>query len=80
MATNDKTRQKLVDTMRRTKVGASKKATPKTKAQPKQEASKPAPAAKPKPAVQKKQQARPAITSSPVSGDAYQSTRRVWPD
>ena len=80
MSDNEKTRQKLVDTMRRTKVSATKKAAPKTKVEAKKEpATKPAPAAKKAP-VKKAQPKAAAKVTSPVAVDPYQSGRRIWPD
>jgi hypothetical protein len=79
MNSNDKTRQKLVDSMRKTKVSATKKAAPKAKVAPKEPASKPAPAAS-KRAVKKPQQKATTAASSPVNADQYQSGRRIWPD
>ena len=82
MSSNDKTRQKLVDTMRRTKVSATKKAAPKAKvaAEAKQEPTKkPAPAAKRAPAKKAPQKAT-AKVASPATADPYQSGHRIWPD
>jgi hypothetical protein len=80
MSDNEKTRQKLVDTMRRTKVSATRKAAPKTNVEAKAEpATKPATADK-KPAVKKPQQKAAAKVTSQKAVDPYQSRRRVWPD
>lgn len=80
MSSNDKTRQKLVDSMRRTKVGATQKATPKTKVEAKEPATKAAPAAKKATVKKKPQQKATAKVTSTVAIDAYQSGRRIWPD
>lgn len=80
MSDNDKTRQKLVDSMRRTKVSATKKAAPKASVESKKAtASKPAPAAKKAP-VKKAQPKAAAKVPSTVAVDSYQSGRRIWPD
>ena len=81
MSSNDKTRQKLVDSMRRTKVSATKKAAPKAKVEAnKTPATKPSSAAKSEP-VQKAQPTTAAkkVTSTVVA-DPYQSGQRIWPD
>jgi hypothetical protein len=76
MSTKDKAREKLMSSMRKTKASASGQST--------QSAEKPAekPVAKAKPAAKK-----PAARSSDggyshraSSGDAYQSSGRIWPD
>ena len=71
MSTNDKTGERLVDSMRKTKAAASGDA----------------PAAKPKTATRKKSagstrsRAKKAQESqSEASRDPYQAGRRVWPD
>jgi len=80
MSSQDKTRSKLMDSMRKTKEGATAKSEPavttksKEKKQPQQK--KPAPA---------KKTARPApvkVTKKKASTATgqYQSGRRVWPD
>ncbi len=80
MSSNDKTRQKLVDSMRRTKVGASQKAAPGTKVEAKKEpAKKPAPAAK-RAVVKKPQQKAAAKVTRAETADSYQAGRRIWPD
>lgn len=84
MSDTEKTRQKLMDTIRRTKAGAA--GTPEEA--PQAAAEKPAPAAKPKAAKPKaKPSPKPAAKSAPAKksaggsqADAYQSGRRVWPD
>jgi hypothetical protein len=81
MSSNDKTRQKLVDSMRRTKVSATKKAAPKAKVEAKQ-----APATQPAPTAKKAQvkKAQPTTAAkkvtSAVAADHYQSGQRIWPD
>ena len=75
MSSNDKTRQKLMESMRKTKAGTSKKteeAESKVKAQDK------------KPVKEKEQKTDKANKShnrDKVTGDSYQTVRRrVWPD
>lgn len=75
MSDSDKTRQKLMDTIRRTKAGnapaaeekPAEAAAPKAPAKPKAAASKPAPAKAEKPA------------SAPAAS-GFSRGRRVWPD
>ncbi len=71
MSSNDKTRQKLMESMRMTKADSSTKTEatevkPQTKAAPKK-------AAKPAKKPAAKQASKPAT-------DGYQSSQRVWPD
>ncbi len=80
MSDNDKTRQKLVDSMRRTKVSATKKAAPKASVETKKApATKPTPAAKKAPVKKAPAKAAAKVTSK-VAVDPYQSVRRIWPD
>ena len=75
MTANDKTGQKLVDSMRKTKAAAADKAGA-------QNSRGPAPAKKAaRPQAKKKSAARrsPNIPRR-RGGDPYQSGRRVWPD
>ena len=82
MNSTDKTRQRLMDSMRKTKAAAAgkkatvKKSTPRTasrKVQPQRANNAPATSAG-------KQSADAAGVSRSVNPDAYQSGRRVWPD
>ena len=86
MATADKTRDKLVESMRKSKTGAARKtaagkpATTKRAAPAKKKTARRAPSRK---AVQP----RPAPTAAAmravtwqVSNDPYQSDGRIWPD
>jgi hypothetical protein len=76
MSSNDKTRQKLMDSMRKTKASTDKKtasAEQKGKSQAKRD--KPV-KAKPKKAQKKLAEKGNAVTG----GDPYQSGRRIWPD
>jgi len=86
MSDTEKTRQKLMDTIRRTKAGAAgaPEEAPQAAA-----AEKPAPAARSKTAKPKaKPSPKPAANKSTPAkksagggqDDAYQSGRRVWPD
>lgn len=80
MSESDKTRQKLVDSMRKTKSDPADKEQPNSTTE-KTEPKKTEPAAsdnKADKAVKKKTKAKPEKT---VDIDAYQSRRgRVWPD
>lgn len=75
MSSNDKTRQKLMESMRKTKADANKtspEAKPETKSKPTKLASK-------KKNVTAKKEATRAISN--LNADPYQShRRRVWPD
>ena len=80
MSSTDKTRQKLMDSMRKTKAGsASKSDTPTTKSDTKtsSNAGQTKPAAKPA-AARRKPAARQQVRKG--GGDPYQVGRRVWPD
>jgi hypothetical protein len=80
MSSTDKTRQKLMESMRKTKAGsASKSDTTTTKSDTKasSSASQSKPAAKPAAAKRKPAARKPAPKSG---GDPYQAGRRVWPD
>ena len=75
MSSNDKTRQKLMESMRKTKKGATKN-IPAAESETK---SKPAKATSKKKNVSTKKEAAKAI--SKAKPDPYQSARRrVWPD
>lgn len=80
MSQSDKTRQKLVDSMRKTKSGATGKNETVEADEPKTEqprAAEAAPTAKTKPAP-KRSEKKPAASNAV---DGYQSARRrVWPD
>jgi hypothetical protein len=83
MSQSDKTRQKLVDSMRKTKSGATGKDDSAAADEPKKtetqaQAPKTTTAPKAKPAAAKQTDKSKAATSE---GDGYQSARRrVWPD
>lgn len=81
MSQSDKTRQKLVDSMRKTKSGTTGKNESAEADEPKkaeQPAPKAQPATKPKPAARKSEK-KPVTTTN--EADGYQSVRRrVWPD
>ena len=84
MTTADKTKQKLVDSMRKSKSGAASKpsagTTTRAPATRKATARRRAPA---KPAAQRRRATTaaliPAVTRQ-VSDDPYQSDGRIWPD
>lgn len=73
MTANDKTGQKLVDSMRKTKAAAADKAGAQTSRAPAKKATRPQ-------ARKKAAARRTANTSRQRRGDPYQSGRRVWPD
>ena len=81
MATADKTRQKLVDSMRKSKTGAASKPAGGSRAATARKA--PARRAPAKPAARQQRQstaaAMPAVTWQ-ASDDPYQSDGRIWPD
>jgi hypothetical protein len=75
MSTNDKTGEKLVESMRKTKAAASDKSdsSPSEAKGPQEE--------KPAPQVKKKTTTKPSSGGSGTrGGDPYQSGRRIWPD
>ena len=86
MTTADKTRQRLVESMRKSKSGAArkpstttraaatKKAAPAKKATPRRAPAKPA-----APARQLSMAVMTAVTQQ-ISTDPYQSHGRIWPD
>ena len=84
MSSNDKTRQKLVDSMRATKAADSTKAEPAKPAEP--VAAKPVASTNDdKPAKQKKKPAPAPAPKAPKNtgkkgSDPFQTARRVWPD
>ena len=92
MTSKDKTRDKLVGSMRKTKAGAgigtdsgqieSAAATPvvEEKAVEEKVVEKAAAAKTAKPAVKTDKRAGKPAQSAQVSSDSYQSGRRVWPD
>ena len=77
MSTKDKTRQKLVGSMRKTKavagIGADNAAVEAVAETPK-------PVAKAKPVSATNAKSVVAGETQPRGADAYQSGRRVWPD
>ncbi len=83
MSTKDKTRSKLMESMRKTKASAN--STSETKSTKAAASSKPA-ASAPKKAPARKPAPRPAAGSGNyssrgmVQGDSYQAGRRIWPD
>jgi hypothetical protein len=86
MSTSDKTRTKLMDSMRKTKESASAQGTEQAgKAeQPTQAAAKPAPKSAPKSATAKKKTAQPSSGNYSSRGTSeasgYQTGGRIWPD
>ncbi|MGA7966440.1 MAG: hypothetical protein WCB49_11240 [Gammaproteobacteria bacterium] len=75
MTANDKTGEKLVDSMRKTKAAAA------TKAEAPQSVQKQPRAQKPQPRTRKKAASRGSSQGTREQrGDPYQSGRRVWPD
>jgi hypothetical protein len=75
MTANDKTGQKLVDSMRKSKAAAADKAgATQTASQQSQKKKSPAQTRK-KTATQ-----RGSVRSANQGGDPYQSGRRIWPD
>ncbi len=81
MATADKTRQKLVDSMRKSKTGAASKPAGGSRAATARKA--PARRAPAKPAaLQQRQSTAAAMTAITwqASDDPYQSDGRIWPD
>ena len=77
MSSKDKTRQKLVGSMRKTKVVAGI-GTDSARKESGADRSEPADSARP-PAATGSAKAAPA-TGKPRGADGYQSGRRVWPD
>ena len=73
MSTTDKTRQKLMESMRKTKAAASNK-TDSNKP-----TSAPVAAPKTKPVSRQKDPKKQSVKVQPGS-DPYQSGRRIWPD
>jgi len=88
MSDTDKTRQKLMDTIRRTKAGANPASEESSAAapEPKEAAPKPAaaksqakPKSKPKVAPKRSAASSKKKAEQPTA-DPFQSSRRVWPD
>jgi len=86
VSSKDKTRNKLVGSMRKTKAGIGADKSEATRANPAPSAAEPAPATKAPAAAAparapaaKASQAALARTAVP-NADNYQSGRRVWPD
>ena len=75
MSSKDKTREKLMGSMRKTKADAGIGTTSKSEPVASQTAPEPA-----KPAPQKTTSRAPSSPPQTVSSDGYQSGRRVWPD
>lgn len=81
MATADKTRQKLVDSMRKSKTGAASKPAGGSRAATARKA--PARRAPAKPAARQQRQSTAAAMTAvtwQASDDPYQSDGRIWPD
>ena len=77
MSSKDKTRQKLVGSMRKTKAVAGIGAV---NAAPETAAEDPRPAARTKPVPASKTERAAFAETTVRATDAYQSGRRVWPD
>lgn len=75
MTTTDKTRQKLVDSMRKTKAGAGSESADSSKP-----ASSAGSRAKPRKTGSKSKSKTSTPPARPDGGDPYQVGRRVWPD
>ena len=83
MATTDKTRQTLVDSMRKTKESTAETAPVKKKAPAKKKTAakkKTTAAAKTKPTSPAKKMAMDTKKETKKSSDPFQSGRRIWPD
>ena len=79
MTTTDKTRQQLVDSMRKTKTAAASKTAGRSKApRPANRTAKSAKKTAASTAV--KRSAKVEEQSGPGTRDSYQAGRRVWPD
>ena len=81
MATADKTRQKLVDSMRKSKTGAASKPAAGSRASTAKKA--PARRAPAKPATRRQRPSTAALMVAvtwQASDDPYQSDGRIWPD
>jgi len=77
MSSKDKTREKLMGSMRKTKADAGIE----TNNQPESKATRQAAATESaKPAVEKRTRAAPSRQTPILNSDGYQSGRRVWPD
>ncbi len=83
MTTADKTKQRLVDSMRKSKTSATRKTSPATRATTKKKTpARRAPAKAAKPVVQAipvTAAVMKAVTWQ-LSTDSYQSDGRIWPD
>ena len=76
MSSKDKTREKLMGSIRKTKADAGIGTNHQSESAPASQAAAPAPA---KPASQEARRS-PGSQPQAVSSDGYQSGRRVWPD
>lgn len=76
MSSNDKAKQKLMESMRMSKQGSTPEATAPAKTAP---AKKAKPASKPASAAAKVKSTKPAAPKKPIT-DNFQAARRVWPD
>jgi len=77
MSSTDKTRQKLMESMRKTKAGSASKSDTTTTSESKASSAGQSKAAA-KPAPAKRKPARKPVPKT--GGDPYQAGRRVWPD
>jgi hypothetical protein len=84
MSSSDKTRQQLMDSMRKTKAGAASKKASENKAAGSKtsQPAAPAPTAKKKAArtTTRKHPAKVEVASQVETSDPYSAGRRVWPD
>ena len=82
MSSTDKTRQQLVDSMRKTKAAAAGKtpAVKKKSPQPVNRKAKPKRTNNAAATIAEKHSANATGRSRPVNSDSYQTGRRVWPD
>lgn len=74
MSNNEKTRHKLMESMRKTKAGSSSK-TEQTDSNVKAQETKPV-----KKKTQKTDKNVPNHSTDKVTADSYQTGRRIWPD
>lgn len=77
MSSKDKTRAKLMGSMRKTKADAGIETNMRAEPAATRRAAAPESA---KPAVEKRSRAAPSPQPRQINSDGYQSGRRVWPD
>ena len=77
MSSKDKTRAKLMGSMRKTKADAGIETNNRPESAAASKATTPKSA---KPAVEKRTRAAPSTQPHHINSDGYQSGRRVWPD